>query len=375
MKQQIIVLVGGGHAHLEVIRRFSEQSLAGRFRVDLRLILICPDSYSVYSGMLPGVIAGHYQPFQAKIGLKELCSSGPVEWLQERVVKLDSRAKCLYLSGGERVTYDIVSLDVGSETSTVGIEGETAGTEVKPVSVFLDRWCSFASQYEQQSQGGTLVVIGGGVAGVELLLAAKHRLPSLQCHLISSAELLKGHNALVKSKVKSIINKRRISLREYCTVKAVWRRPDKMSYEVQLSDGSSVEGDFVLLATQARPHEWLRSSSLPITQQGFVSVNSSLQVLGNPAHFAVGDAAGFDPPIAKAGVYPVRQGPVLAYNLLAEAAGKPLQIFQPQSRFLSLIATGEKHAIASHGWFYCSGRWVWKWKDFIDQGFVGRYQA
>ena len=93
--------------------------------------------------------------------------------------------------------------------------------------------------------------------------------------------------------------------------------------------------------------------------------------MSHPEVFAAGDVATRqDAPHPKSGVYAVRAGPPLAANLRALCAGAALQPYTPQKRTLYLLSLGEKRAIASWGRWSAEGRWVWRWKDHIDRGFI-----
>jgi len=137
-----------------------------------------------------------------------------------------------------------------------------------------------------------------------------------------------------------------------------------------------VPADLIVWATGAAAVPWVGQSGLACDDRGFAAVNDGLQSPSHPFVFAAGDVAAMtNRPVPKAGVFAVRQGPVLAANLRSYLAGEPLRPFRPQPRYLSLMSTGDGHAIASWAGLAWQGRWVWAWKDRIDRAFMRRYQA
>jgi NADH dehydrogenase FAD-containing subunit len=145
-------------------------------------------------------------------------------------------------------------------------------------------------------------------------------------------------------------------------------------------DASTLAGaGLVLWATGAQAHDWQRDATrrggLAASDEGFIRVDAQLRSLSHARVFAVGDGAHWSPGAAlpKAGVFAVRQGPVLLANLRAALTGAALQAYEPQRHFLALLATGDGRAIAARGPFGASGRWAWRWKDRIDRDFIARF--
>ena len=148
-------------------------------------------------------------------------------------------------------------------------------------------------------------------------------------------------------------------------------RPGKVICE----DACEVPLDEVLWATEAGPAPWLRESGLDVDARGFVSVRDTLESASHPGVFAAGDAASvIGQPREKAGVFAVRQGKPLEQNLRRALLSRPLRSIHLQKRFLSIISTGDKYAVASRGSWSVEGRWVWRWKDWIDRRFVKKYR-
>ena len=127
----------------------------------------------------------------------------------------------------------------------------------------------------------------------------------------------------------------------------------------------------MIAATGARALPWLARSDLACSHDGWVEVGDTHQSLSHPEVFAAGDCCTrLDPRFARSGVHAVHAGPVLAHNLLAHARGEALRQYTPRRHSLYLIACGARWAIASWGRCSAQGRWVWRWKDWIDRRFI-----
>ena len=365
-----ILLIGGGHAHIEVIRQYPE--LFGELAVEM--ILVSPDPGSAYSGMLPGAVAGHYKVEDILINLPSLCEASGVRWLQGRFQALAEDQRSIILADGRVLAFDYISFDIGSVPSGLKNPHSAHSMGAKPVIPYLQAWERFLQGVCDDSSTRTVTVVGGGVAAFELALAMHHRIGTQQqggrCawQLISSGELLAGHNPLVRSKGRAVLKRAGFHCRTGVKVSAV------EGQKLLLSDGQTLNSDFTVLCTPAMPVLDLSAAGMSVSEQGFLPVDEFLQIKGLHNGFAVGDIAQYPTPLAKAGVYAVRQGPVLAANLKSAVQGQPLKAFRPQRTFLKLITLGDQQAMASRGWFYCQGSWVWQWKHRIDTGFMEKYQ-
>jgi selenide, water dikinase len=372
-----LVLVGGGHSHVEVLRRFGLRPLDG-----VRITLVSRDVVTPYSGMLPGVVAGHYSPGQAHIDLQALAQFAGAGTVFDEAVGLDLAARRVLVRGDRSLPYDVLSINVGS-MPRADVSGAAAHViPVKPIDRFLDRWERVRGRLVEMPRA-RLAVVGGGAGGVELILAVQHRLrtaleaegrdPShLACQLFTaSPEILPTHNARARRLFERILAARRVTVHAGSPVIEVVDRG------LRTADGVMHEGaDEILWTTEAGAAGWLAASGLDVDDDGFVRVSSTLESVSHANVFAAGDlAAMVEYPRPKSGVFAVRAGPPLAANLRRALLGRQRVRYRPQRQFLSLISTGDKHAVASRGPFAAHGAWVWRWKDRIDRRFMRRYDV
>ena len=367
-----LVLVGGGHAHALVAKAIGMRPIAG-----VEVTLVARELDAPYSGMLPGFVAGHYTHDDCHIDLVRLAAWCDVRLVHGIVTGVDRKARRVLIDGRPPLGYDLLSIDVGITPALDGIAGAAAhAIAVKPVSLFAPRWLALEQDALRSGGPRSIAVVGSGAAGFELILAARHALvtkaasagidPSaFSFTLVGGARLLPSHNGGARRHAHAALARHGITLVEGDHVVAI------DAGGLALASGRRIEADAVLLTTKAEPPAWLGATDMPRDGAGYLAVRPTLQLLDDDDVFAAGDCASvIEHPREKAGVFAVRQGPPLTENLRLRAVGEPAQPFVPQRRFLTLLATGEKHAIASRGILSAAGRWVWRWKDGIDRAFM-----
>jgi selenide,water dikinase len=275
-----------------------------------------------------------------------------------------------------------LSINIGSTPSLSGVAGaDDFATPVKPITRFNQRWLALLEKVQQLTQGVLrIAVVGAGAGGVELLLSMQYRLRNelisrgrnpelLQFHLLTAgSSILPTHNTRVRRKFARVLVGRGVQVHLNAEVTRV--EPGRLL----CASGQVVEADETLWVTQAGGAPWLQGTGLALDAGGFVRVNDQLQTLTDPAIFAAGDIAAMqDHPLEKAGVFAVRMGRALADNLRLSVQGRALRAYRPQSRWLALISTGNRYAVASRGALGFWGDWVWRWKDGIDQRFMRKF--
>ncbi len=366
-----IVLVGGGHAHVSVLRMFGMNPIPG-----VRLTLITRDIHTPYSGMLPGFIAGHYDLDEVHIDLGPLATFANARLYHGEVERIDPEAQQVFLKGRPPVDYDVLSINIGSRPSTDNVTGALENAlPIKPIDLWLEKWAELQQKLLNTEEYLNIAVVGGGAGGVEVLLSTQHQLqkvfaendqdPSRLHFELYTAEddILMGHNKGVRRRFNRVFKERNVSVFTNSPVSRV----DKDTLTVH---GETRDVNAVLWTTSASAPSWPNRSGLATDELGFIRVDEYLCSTSHSNVFAVGDIASMPSPRPKSGVFAVRQGPVLAENLRRFIIGNALKKYKPQKHFLGLISTGDKHAIASRGAWSLEADWLWRWKDSIDRKFM-----
>ncbi|MGB7305148.1 MAG: selenide, water dikinase SelD [Burkholderiaceae bacterium] len=371
-----IVLIGGGHSHVGVIKRFGMKPIPG-----VRLTVICRDTHTPYSGMLPGYIAGHYSYDEVHIDLRKLAQFAGARYYHDDVTginRAEQKALCL---NRPPVVYDQLSINIGSTPQVNLVPGAADNAvPVKPINQFNDRWMALLLRVQNNPDPMRIAVVGAGAGGVELTLAMQFRLRNelkiagrnpddLQFDLFSdAAQILPTHNKKVRASYEKILRNRGVQIHLNDAVTQV------SAGQLQTANGKTFGADEIVWVTQAGGAAWLTGTGLALDKSGFIQVRDTLQTVTDPNIFAAGDIASMvNHPLEKAGVFAVRQGRPLADNLRRSVRGIPPRRYKPQKSWLALISTGDKYAVASKGNLHFEGDWVWRWKDWIDQRFMRKF--
>jgi len=366
-----LVLVGGGHSHVEVLREWGREPVPGG-----RLSVVVDRPTAVYSGMVPGFVAGQYGLQDIEIDVRGLARRAGAAWVGTRATRLDPEARLIFVDGGAPVPYDTVSFDVGSTVSGLDRPGiKEHALRTRPIADFVRSVDTLIERARSRS-GFRLVVVGAGAGGVELAFAfsarfARARLTGASVALLESGpRVLPGYPASAARRIERNARARGIAIR--CRTKVAEAHADRLVLE----SGEAMPCDAFVWVAGAVGLALFDGSGLERDERDFVKVRETLQAVGHDDTFATGDCASLvtAPDLAKAGVYAVRQGPVLARNLRARLTGRALAPYRPQRDFLSLLNLGDGRAVASKWGVSAEGAWAWRLKDRIDRRFVERYR-
>lgn len=444
-EKKTLLLIGGGHAHVQVITdpRFGEGENQG---MNVRRVLLSDSRMSVYSGLVPAAIANLTSVESCEIDVEKLCDHYGVHFIHGRATSIDAQARRVTFqpvlsdesaynsdetgqhdndeSKGEAIItqtlrYSVLSMNVGSVTPPVkGVNMFPKGVIVptRPIAGLV------RSLQQTQDRGQfRILVVGAGHAGIELALAVHARFPRALVTVVGkgTSSKSKKKRGLDDDSMKNSWNKTNkaiemaaakmrkagVTFLEDYTVTEL--RPPGTALVTEAttdrttsaktavcSEETPIGFDVAVLATGAAPPPLLKCTDLPLTEDGWMAVNASLQSLHSDGTvFAAGDCISITStdqaaqkilPLPKAGVFAVRQGPILAHNLWVSLGGMPdtaaaestkLRDYVPQTNFLSLISTGDGRAIGTKYGAAFSGTWVFRLKMYIDETWQNRFRV
>lgn len=392
IKVKDLVLVGGGHAHVHVIRMLGMKREPG-----IEITLITRDLETPYSGMIPGFISGYYNRDECHIDLVKLCSFAKVNLIYAEANGLDTKNKMIYLKDNRPpIKYDVLSIDIGISpkhwSQNINNNENTGNlTPVKPIDGFAKRWDIILNRVlnmptDEASSNINIAIIGGGAGGTELSFAIEHRLrielaaigknPSkVKIMLLQRGNtLMSSHNQQVQNVINRLIIEKGIEL--IFNAEVIGTKIENNQSFLLTSDGRQFLFNEAISCAEAIAQSWLFETDLETTQNGFICVNDTLESVNVSDVFACGDVAHLtNNPRPKAGVFAVRAGPPLVANLRKRLRGiKELDPWIPQNEFLGIIGTGNGYAIASKGAYCVEGEYIWKLKDKIDRKWMLQYQ-
>ncbi|HET6238355.1 MAG TPA: FAD-dependent oxidoreductase [Acetobacteraceae bacterium] len=371
-----LVLLGAGHAHVEVLRRF-----AHRPDPRLRLTLIAREPSTPYSGRLPALIRGECAPEEAHIDLGPLAAAAGARMVIAEATAIDLAARQIAVRRRPAIRFDFLSIDIGG----IPVMPDGGGIAVKPIGGFL---AALARLESELADGARIALVGGGAAGTELALALARRFarsvgfagsggfagrqrPAGQPRITlvcDTADPLPLAPPRARAVARAALAEARVEL--VCGVRAGAQADGRLA----LSDGSFLAVEAVLWATDIVGPPLLAESGLICDAAGCVLVDASLRSRGHDFVFAAGDCAAIaTAPRPKAGVWAVRAGPRLARNLRRVARGLRPRAWRAQATALAIVGLGHGRAVAWRNGVAVAGRLVARYKDWLDGRFMRRY--
>ncbi|MHA7858506.1 MAG: selenide, water dikinase SelD [Henriciella sp.] len=367
-----LVLLGGGHAHALVLKKWAMAPLPGA-----QVTIVNPQAKAPYTGMLPGFVAGHYQRDELDIDLVQLARQANARLVIDHAIGIDLEQKTIKLSAAPDLAYDTLSIDIGITSKLVDLPG--AGEHLipaKPLGAFSKAWSALMQRTKTEDFTPEIAILGGGVAGAELALAMAFHL-NRDLRGRGRVRLVEASSDIL-AELRPPARKTLIRELDAANVEIVLNtRATKVSERGvhTASDGALIEANFIVSAAGAQPHAWLENTGLQLSD-GYIAVDETLRATGSPGIFAAGDCAHLThAPRPKAGVFAVRQAPILYTNLRANLSGGTLRPYKPQKDYLKLISTGRKSAVTDKWGIGLSGEWVWRLKDRIDQKFMDQFRT
>lgn len=369
-----VVLVGAGHAHLQVLQRFGADPVPG-----VRLTLITPEMEKPYPEMLPGLICGHYVKEDLYIDLLPLAHFADARLYHSVVTGLDTNAHRVICNNRPPVAYDVLSIDIGSTPQAVPGAVENV-IPMKPVDTFVPQFEALIQRTRDATGPRHIAMVGAGRSGVELLLAVEHRLraeakdagrnpAAVVFSLVSSSpDILPGIPDKVRERFMALLNEHNIHIIAGAPVTAV--EPGVLRFETH----APLDVDEVLWATSASAPHWLKETGLPLDEKGFIKVDAALLVNDAEDIFAAGDVMAFpDETLPKNCAFAVHSGPALADNIRRFLMGKRLKAYKPQRNAMPPITAGDRFAIGMRKGMLFASRGMWRLKNRIDARFINPF--
>ena len=370
-----LVLIGGGHSHSVALLNWLSQSPTFPDRPIDDITLITPNAQTIYSGSVPGHLAGWWSREACAVNVGNLAKSLGIKVVLDEAIGLDLAQQCVICRNHDPIAFDILSLDIGSTPQIPAMVSQRI-IPVKPMGLLLNSLEPYLKL--QLPETLSMAIVGGGLGGVEVALSLKERLGNqLNLSLICRSQTIapsqsKAIQTLLTQELKSR------SIRVYFNTAVNSVQENISSVNLILNSGecsSNLSCDVSLWATQATTPQWIRDSGLRTDDRGFVLVDRTLRSVSHSNIFASGDIASIqNTPRPKAGVFAVRQGKIIGHNLRRSLANQSLQVFKAQSRYLNLVSLGDRRAVANYGEFAITTKPIqpllWHWKRTIDDSFV-----
>lgn len=392
-----IAILGGGFAGIRAAHLLSKHARQD----NLSVILIdresshinTPGLYEIASAFVPwekeGI--GRIMREVAGVPFRAILDGTNTNFIQGRIARILPGSRTVVLDDGRELAADILLLGIGSQTNTFGVPGVSQyafgvktfheAAELRHHIVSLFHRHRSASR-KTQERAFTLVVAGGGSAGVETAaelrlfqrkLAKLHGIdPSIPRVVLCEAGqgILREYPPRLQKRGRERLTALGVHMYFRCSVRAV------SADRVEFASGTSHATETVVWLCGIRAHDLLLQAGLPVHPRGGVIVENTLEVHGHRNIFAAGDcvyAADATtglvvPDVAWAAL---QQGSVVAENILRRVHGEALTAYLPHPR-PTLATVGGKYALVYLHPFNFAGRFGWFVKQFVDLAYLWR---
>lgn len=364
-----LVLIGGGHAHMVTLKSLHQFIDKGH-----KVTVIGPSDHHYYSGMGPGMLGMTYKPSEIRFAIKHIVEKQGGTFLKDSVSHVDPDQKKVYTLAGKVIDYDTLSFNAGSYVplDSLPVSGENI-YPVKPIEKLVEAREKLKILFGQKK--AVISIVGGGPSAAEIsgnvYQLAKHINSSEPIiRIFAGKKFMARFEKKFREKAVSSLKRKHIQIIEGDYVKRITEN------KMILESGETFKTDFVFLALGVKPSGIINDSGLPVGPDNGLLVNRHLQSIKYPDIFGGGDCIYFkDAPLDKAGVYAVRQNPVLFNNLLSSLEGGMLETFKPGPEYLMIFNLGDGEGLFKKKKIIFSGKMAFFIKDYIDQKFMKKFQA
>ena len=257
-----VVLVGGGHSHIQVLEAFAAEPLR-----NARVSVVVDTPIAVYSGMVPGFVAGQYTAEELEIDVRPLARRANARVIIKRAVGIDAQQRNVLLEDQSVVSYDVASFDIGSIVIGLDIPGvREHAMPTRPIDAFVRRIDALVEDARHWKSDGAfrVVVIGGGAGGVELAFTLQQRLArdaavDVRVMLVDNSDrILKRFPDSLVRRVERLLKARGIEIR--CNRKVTAVKAEGVTF----ADGDEIACDALIWVTGSICQPIFRESGLAI---------------------------------------------------------------------------------------------------------------
>ena len=358
-----LVLLGAGDAHLHVLEQLAREPMVG-----VRITLISPYGRQMVAGLMPAMIAGGLPPDDCSLALEPLVRRSGVRWLSRSVRRLNAAERTVELDDGSLVAYDWLSINTGPVQHRIALEERMPGA--REFGLFLHPMESFAALWPQVASIGmerplSVVVIGGGQAGIEVALATRQRLPRCAITLLNTdhppGQRFGPH---AQRKLLAELKARRVMV-------IVDRAVGIGSKSIQLASGARLRCDVPLIASGAEVPTWLADSGLTCTAQGTLALENGLHSVSHPEVFAAGFIAQTPGPAGPSLIAELRLA--VGHDAAPEQRSTARRIRSVPQQHLQFIAWGSDRALLVWRNIQLRGRVAGCLRNWLQRRFLARY--